>query len=920
LTASIAAEPGHLATPNGRALVDLVGQDPSAGLCVGVSAPGGYGKTTLLRELDRAYAAAGVPVAAPWHPAVDGEHPRDAGLSTGDEVLLVDDAHLLDDSRLRELRRLAGQPGARMVVAYRPWPRSAALAELTEALRRGRPTLVLPPWGADQVRACLAAALGGQPDPGLVAFVVAQTRGVPRYVARLAAALATGATDAAGTVSAGTVSAGTGGAGMGGSVAGAAAARVEPRISVSAITPFAADLDGLDRDLRLVLLAVEAGVGLHLDLIGELLDRDPDAVAELLEAARATGMLGPDGTLVPLARHAVAVLGPMAHRVGVRQRLAALQLARGGPVLPLVRPLLGPDDGGSETPRPGQAGGGGLAGDGRSIGVGGAGMAAAFEAAGLEALGADPALSARLFAAAAAAGRPTGARRALATALAGDLDAASRLADQVVAAGDPVERPGGAYVAAVALAHRGQLARSVELYRWAEPGPAAGFAVVGLVGTGRLAEAQRFMAEQRAGGADRAGPPTLLTGAATLMARGVCESIAGPPSTALSALVQAATLLEPAGTAVLLPDSPAALAALLAVHSAELDIGEVLLDRAIATRMGGPLMAARHRLLQAWVLMVRGRTTAAAQRSAAVTGPTRLHGRDLFFAAALRVGLARRNSDLTGLRDAWPEACHALVGHPVDLFTLLPLGELAIAAARLGDQRRLAAQLAEADLLLRELGDPPLWSVPLHWSRLHAAIIAEQPAQAERHAAMLGERRAHSPYAAAVASAAQSWLAVLAGRIDPPAVEAAARGLATLGLSWDGARLAGQAAIRTPDRLAMTALLDCARVLQGRPADRRAGVPGTAATGRGGDGTGSGHEPALSEREQEVADLVLAGLTYKQIGDRLYISAKTVEHHMARMRQRLGCSDRRDLLARLRAMTVEQTVRTSRAAAESEVG
>jgi DNA-binding CsgD family transcriptional regulator len=52
--------------------------------------------------------------------------------------------------------------------------------------------------------------------------------------------------------------------------------------------------------------------------------------------------------------------------------------------------------------------------------------------------------------------------------------------------------------------------------------------------------------------------------------------------------------------------------------------------------------------------------------------------------------------------------------------------------------------------------------------------------------------------------------------------------------------------------------------------------------------------------------LVLGGLTYKQIGDRLFISAKTVEHHVARMRQRLNCASRGELLARLRAITEER--------------
>src|SRR5205814_9637421 len=107
------------------------------------------------------------------------------------------------------------------------------------------------------------------------------------------------------------------------------------------------------------------------------------------------------------------------------------------------------------------------------------------------------------------------------------------------------------------------------------------------------------------------------------------------------------------------------------------------------------------------------------------------------------------------------------------------------------------------------------------------------------------------------------------------------------GLRWDGARLAAQAAARTTDRRAMVALLDCARTLQDRPAAAR--------------GPAAGPDAAeLSDRERQVATLVVAGLTYKQIADRLFISPKTIEHHVARMRRRLGCENRADLLARLR--------------------
>jgi DNA-binding CsgD family transcriptional regulator len=62
---------------------------------------------------------------------------------------------------------------------------------------------------------------------------------------------------------------------------------------------------------------------------------------------------------------------------------------------------------------------------------------------------------------------------------------------------------------------------------------------------------------------------------------------------------------------------------------------------------------------------------------------------------------------------------------------------------------------------------------------------------------------------------------------------------------------------------------------------------------------------AISGREREVAELVLSGLTYKQIGEQLFISAKTVENHVARMRQRLGSGSRGELFAHLRMLVVE---------------
>ncbi|XVS65076.1 LuxR C-terminal-related transcriptional regulator [Actinosynnema sp. CA-299493] len=767
-------------------------------LRLGVVAPGGYGKTTVLREITRAFEEVGAPAA------------------------VVDDAHLLPDAELSALRSLVERGDEHVVVAYRPWPRSRALAALAEAAGRARPSLMLEPFTREQVRAVLPASARGLAD-----FVHQQTGGVPRFVRRLA---------------------------------GLTAAEVTPEVVAS----FRADLDWLDADVRKYLLAAEAGAALRLDLLGGLLGVDADAVGDVIEAGRATGLVAADGTLLPVARLAVATLSRADRRIAVRQRLVELQLRSGGPVLDLVRPLV---DVGGEDDR---------------TGVAGPGMAQAFRAAADEALAAEPALAARLLAAIGTAGADVAVRRAVASAMAGDLDAALRLADRVISSGDTAHRGAAAEVAAIALAHRGQLARSTELHRWSPSSTSSAFAVIGQVGTGRLPTAALPVA-----------PPTMLDGGASLMAQGVVESVTSSATTSLSTLVRAAGLLEPAGGAVLLPDTPAALAALVALHSGEPGVAESVLDRAMATSSGGALMVVRHRLLRAWIAMQRGNLAQAREALVALRKAGRpLEPRDWLFAVALEIGVARRDSDLATLKRTWEQACEAVLRHPVDLFTFLPLGEFATAAARLRDQHRLAPHLAAARTLLRDLGEPSLWAVPLHWSALHAAIIAEEASVAEEHAASLAACRDRSRYARIVSTAAESWLDVVAGKVDADQVEESARGLQAVGQWWDAARLAGQAAIRTSDRQAMVRLLDCARLLQGRTSatTRRQPEPAVEAADAG----------KLSDREREVAELVVNGLTYKQVGDRLFISAKTVEHHVARIRQRLGCTSRAELLDQLR--------------------
>ncbi|PRX44661.1 regulatory LuxR family protein [Prauserella shujinwangii] len=804
---------------------ELVLDEPTRELCAAVAAgrlaparlavvaPGGYGKTALLDHLAASRTRAGGSVA--WF----GEGTDGTGTA---DLVLVDAAHELGDAQLAELRRLAGDDRAGLVIAARPWPRPA---ELNRVLGRLRAQVVLRPFDRAQTRSAL-----GREREWLTDFVHAETGGVPGFVTRLGHALA---------------------------------ARPRREVPAAALTGFRAELDRMPPDVLRVLLAVDAGAGLDADLLGALLGREHDDVAELVDAARATGLLSHDGTLLPVAAKALRAAVPSDRRQGVARRLVRLQLERSGPVLPVVRSLLG-------------------------AGLTGPELAKGFEAAAEEVATTEPALAARLYEAAVDAGSPpgaVGARWAELAARAGDLDTALRLADEVVAAGDAPDRAGGARVAGTALALRGQLARSAELFRWSGTTLSTVYAAIGSLGTGRLAEARQLLERPASG-----EPPTLLSGAMSATARALLDSVSATPTAALSALVSAAETLEPVARSALLPDSPAALGAVVGLHCGELGIAESLLERAIAAECGGGTLAARHRLLLAWIAMVRGDAELAGERLRAAG--EELAPRDWLFAVGLRVGLARRASDLAALRLIWREACEAVIRHPADLFTILPFGEFSVAAARLGDRDRLGHRLRQVWDLLHALGDPPLWTVPLHWSGLHAAIIAERQDEARDHVAALAAGADRGPYFAAVASAAECWLRVIAGDVDAERVETAARGLHDAGLWWDAARLAGQAAIRTTDRKAMVALLDSARMLQGRPGPAAPGDAVAATTG----------SAKLSERELQVAELVVAGRTYKQVGDQLYISAKTVEHHMARMRQRLGATSRSDLLAQLRAL------------------
>jgi DNA-binding CsgD family transcriptional regulator len=65
------------------------------------------------------------------------------------------------------------------------------------------------------------------------------------------------------------------------------------------------------------------------------------------------------------------------------------------------------------------------------------------------------------------------------------------------------------------------------------------------------------------------------------------------------------------------------------------------------------------------------------------------------------------------------------------------------------------------------------------------------------------------------------------------------------------------------------------------------------------------HPAGLTSRQAEILDLVADGLTNAQIAERLVLSGKTVEHHVAAVLSRLGVATRGEAVAEARRLGLE---------------
>lgn len=462
------------------------------------------------------------------------------------------------------------------------------------------------------------------------------------------------------------------------------------------------------------------------------------------------------------------------------------------------------------------------------------------------------------------------------------------LPEQVLSLTDPLlMHPSPSIARRAALSAAGahiqgnRLARAAALYTHTREEPIGhdtAWAIVAALGQGDLAHARDWQASL--------GSANFTSQSAGLheLAEGLLLSVSESGDGALDVLARSIATLTPLGPDVVLPETPAALAAMLSIGRGEPHTAQVFLDRALKAELGGAAGMRRHELLMAWALMMQGHVTAAEKLAASLDPIDTLCMRDRFLAWSLQAGLARRRTDISAMRQAWHEIRGLTFGMDITLYDLLPLGEVMVVAARLRDGERVQSLVDGAQSILTQLGSPVAWSAPFHWHGVQAAFQAEDTAALLPHANALVQAAQISPYAATLAQAGHTWLEMLRGETDFASVEASARALASHGHVWDAARLAGQAALQHPEREHALSMMQLAREIDKDHARHAQSAPKSS---------------PLTTRELEVAKLVLHGQGYRAIGEQLFISPKTVEHHVARIRSRLGATSRGDLLEKL---------------------
>ncbi len=354
-----------------------------------------------------------------------------------------------------------------------------------------------------------------------------------------------------------------------------------------------------------------------------------------------------------------------------------------------------------------------------------------------------------------------------------------------------------------------------------------------------------------------------------------------PDTTALTDSIRA--LATRAGDVNVTPDlpvNPFEIGAATALAAGELAMADLLLDAA-GSSVSGNIGAALHD----WLSVRAGGTPSRSDRGDSLAESPYVGLLDL---AADAVD-ARRAGDVAASSAVLDKLRQVVALAPIDALTFDAANELLILATRFGS-RTVAETLRQRVLrFLADAGAPPLWTARYLWSRIETAAAIRDVDMANEAATELKELGPVGSRLDPLITAATTWVEILEERCTVVDVKAAAAELETNGYQWEAAHLVGQAAIRMQNAAEAKDLLNHARELRGTTASP--------------SGTETASPSGLSDREIEVAELILDGHSYKEIGSRLFISAKTVEHHVSHIRRKLDATGipRAAFLAALRS-------------------
>ncbi|HZR06936.1 MAG TPA: AAA family ATPase [Myxococcales bacterium] len=244
------------------------------------------------------------------------------------------------------------------------------------------------------------------------------------------------------------------------------------------------------------------------------------------------------------------------------------------------------------------------------------------------------------------------------------------------------------------------------------------------------------------------------------------------------------------------------------------------------------------------------------------------------------------------------------------LFRLVALTPLGLLRTRRGDPGAREA-LDEALALARQSGDLER-TVPVAAARAELCWLSGDASGAAAEAAAVIERARKSRRPWHVADLAV-W--IWRGGGEPPPARECARPVALqLEGDWRAAAEefeklgcpyhAALARYDSDDPDAMLAALEVLDRLEARPAAarvrRRLADLGVRAVPRGPRSARRGHPFGLTAREQEVLDALALGLSNAEIAARLFVSPKTVDHHVSAILEKLDVSSRGAAVAKAR--------------------